>query len=379
MGCSRSPVDLFRVGTEQYQQGDYTAAATSFAKVTAKTAGTPQLHTLLGVCRLHQGKTEPAVRSFRDALKLDPTYLPARYNLALAQLELGQNDLAATELQQLCTRPGYPAGGNVHLAIAHNNRAVIAARQRDIKRAEQYLQLALAADPRLPAAARNLAALRLTSSTPPHAAPTLTVPTPTTTVAAVTPPTPAPPVTQTVIAPPPVPVPPPVIRRVPAAPRQLRSGNRYSAKNLFNEAVKLHQQGKLPNAIELYNRAITTDPTYAQAYYNRAIAYRDGRQVDLAFESYELALMADPAFQSARYNYAILLQNQGYITDALEQYERVLRETPTDASIHLTAAQLYVRNPATHLQARQHYEAYLKLSPNSAISRDIRTWLDQNP
>jgi tetratricopeptide (TPR) repeat protein len=380
-GCGRSPETQFRKGVEYYQQSDYAQAASCFEKALAKAPATAQAHTLLGVCRLHQGKPDAAIRCFREALKLDANYLAARYNLALAQLEQGQTDLAAAELRQLAALPGFPSEGHAHLATAYNNLAVTAARQRDVKRAELCLQLALAADPKSASATRNLAALKPSAVVPPR--PTLPVtPPPTATVAVVTAPKPlpaTPPVaTQVVTAPPSIPVSTPSNRRVAIAPRQLKAGSRYSSKNLFNEAVKLHQQGKLPNAIALYARAVAADPTYAQAYYNLAIAYRDNRQTDLAFDNYELALMADPTFQSARYNYAILLQNQGYIADALEQYEKILQESPNDAAVHLTAAQLYVRDAASRAKARQHYEAYLKLAPTSPLARDIRAWLDQN-
>jgi hypothetical protein len=39
---------------------------------------------------------------------------------------------------------------------------------------------------------------------------------------------------------------------------------------------------------------------------------------------------------------------------------------------------LYARNRATFANAREHYQIYLKLSPNSPLARDIRRWLDQN-
>jgi hypothetical protein len=44
----------------------------------------------------------------------------------------------------------------------------------------------------------------------------------------------------------------------------------------------------------------------------------------------------------------------------------------------LAVAALYARDRATSHKARQHYEAYLKLVPNSPVARDIRHWLDQN-
>jgi len=115
-----------------------------------------------------------------------------------------------------------------------------------------------------------------------------------------------------------------------------------------------------------------------QAYYNLAIAYSDARQPDRALENYELAIMASNQFTDAHYNYAILLQAQGYIDDALTQYEFLVRSNPNDALAQLGAATLYARDRTTLDKARQHYQTYLRLAPNSPPARDIRRWLDQN-
>jgi Tfp pilus assembly protein PilF len=58
--------------------------------------------------------------------------------------------------------------------------------------------------------------------------------------------------------------------------------------------------------------------------------------------------------------------------------ERVLADNPKDASAHLSVATIYAHDRATFAKARDHYLAFLQLSPNSAAARDIRRWLDQN-
>ena len=85
-----------------------------------------------------------------------------------------------------------------------------------------------------------------------------------------------------------------------------------------------------------------------------------------------------PLSSDARFNYAILLQQQGFIVDALAQYEKILELNPNEPAVRLTAATLYARDPATRAKARQHYDAYLRLVPNSPMARDIRDWLEKN-
>ena len=64
--------------------------------------------------------------------------------------------------------------------------------------------------------------------------------------------------------------------------------------------------------------------------------------------------------------------------DALAQYEKILEINPNEPSVRLTATKFYTRDPATRAKARQHYDAYLRLVPNSPMARDIRDWLDKN-
>jgi len=391
-GCSPSPDRSFQQGVACYQQGKYAQAAEHLERALGKAPPTAQALTLLGVCQLKLGKTTAASRSFNEALKLDPHYTPARYNLALLYLEHGQLESAANLLRQVVQQPGAPADASNYLAIACNNLGVIAARQRDFPRAEKYLREALTANPRCAEAAQNVAAVKTraappapparataTTATAATVAATNAAPKPPATVAA---PPPAPPATQTVpvaaSAPTRLSSPPGAKRRAALAPRSLSLGDRKQALVYFNEAFGLQQQGRLTGVVELYEKAIAADPSFAAAYYNLANACRDLRQVDRAFENYELALMADPKFTDARRNYAILLQQQGYIADALDQYEILLQENPDDATLHVVVAGLYAADRATLAKARRHYEAYLRLVPNAPHAAEIRRWLDEN-
>jgi tetratricopeptide (TPR) repeat protein len=166
--------------------------------------------------------------------------------------------------------------------------------------------------------------------------------------------------------------------RTPLTVKTLTPGNRTKALASFNDAVRAQQQGNVANAIAGYGKAIAADPAFAKAYYNLAIAYRNAGQPERAMENYELALMAEPSYADARFNYAILLQEQGYTDNAIAQYAKILQANPNDASAHLSIAGLYARDRATITKARDHYQTFLRLSPNSPLARDIRRWLDQN-
>ncbi|MCX7887614.1 MAG: tetratricopeptide repeat protein [Verrucomicrobiae bacterium] len=403
-GCGRSPKELMERGAVLYGQGRFAQAAECFEQALRKAPPTPQALTLLGVCRVRTGRAEDGLRCFEQALKLDPQYAAARFNLAVVYLEQGQLEAAASLLRQVVQQAAHPPEAKTYLALVCNNLGVAAARQRDFARGEKWLREAQMTDPALPEATRNLAALKSRmelskggSATAITAVVTRTsVPVKTNGVVTWAASTAA--ATQTAqgaaTAPEPQQVqarrtdvpavsgqPPasgPVSkRRAAIAPRQLPRGDRQKALVLFNEAVGLQQRGDLASAVQLYQKAVAADASFAAAYYNLAHAYRDLKDTERAFENYELALMADPNFDDARRNYAILLQQQGYIADAVEQYEMILQRHPEDAAIHVTVAGLYAADRATIHKARKHYEAYLKLVPNAPHAAEIRRWLEQ--
>jgi len=439
-GCSRSPQSEFDKGVAYFKEQKYTKAAGHFQNALAHGAATAQVHNFLGVCQLNDGKSDLAIQSFQEALKLDAAFTPARYNLALALLKRGDAKGAIAHLSQLAQTPTAPADVHSHLgqayaklsawpqarqafqktaeltpsAEAFNELGIVNTRLGDLKQARQNFEQTIKTDPHFAPAFLNLAVLEHRQLGQKQAAmqhyqnyldllpknqnrddvrqaiaqitQELTVVSkPPQPPKPVVPPVPV--VTQQVAqvtAPVPAPVPPkpvapPVIKhRTPIAPRQLTAGTRTKALGYFNEAVQQQQRGALTGAIASYGKAIAADPSYAQAYYNLAIACRSAEQPEKALENYELALMANPAFNDARFNYAILLQESGYTADAVAQYEKFLQINPKDATGNLALANLYAHERETQ-KARQHYETYLKLAPTSPAARDIRRWLEQNP
>jgi tetratricopeptide (TPR) repeat protein len=472
-GCGRKLTgdDHFAKGLAYYKDGKFDSAASQFEGALASMHTNALALNFLGVCRLQQGETEAGMQNLRDAVQLDPTYVPARYNLALAQLEQDHPDDAMTNLRQVVQSPAAPADSYYQLGLAYmqlsawdkaeealkrylqsnpksadtlNCLGIVAARRNDFAQAKHWFEQCTAADTRFATAYLNLASLEnhqlglkkealshyeayvdlLPNSHPredvrlamlqinqeltaaakqpvhPTEAPAkpeqprnspAQPPAPTAAVAPATPqpqpvaPKPAPSapvpvVTASPISSPPPPPPPPPVRKIrtPVGVKILKPGNRTKALVYFNGGVKYQEQNDTVNAIVAYARAIAIDPTFPKSYYNQAIAYRAIGQPDRALDNYELALVADPNYADARFNYAILLQEQGYLDDAVTQFERVLVDNPNDATSHFCLGRLYARNPATYDRARAHYQLFLKLSPNSLVSRDVRRWLDQN-
>ncbi len=411
--CSRSPSKNFETGLAYFKDDDFARAAVCFEQALKTGVPTAQAWNFLGASRLQSGDIEAAIAAFQEALKIDAGHAAARYNLAAAYLEAKQPAQAIPLLRQLAQAANCPPSVHRQLGSAYlqagewlkakqafeklsdtntaeiqNDLGVVEAHLCNAKQAKTYLETAARLDLQHATARQNLAILEqyylpklVTPTKPaePVAAPAKLPEPPALTAAPLqvlpvveTPKTAAP------LPQPPAPPKPVVKRRAPVTTAALKAGDRAAAKTFFNDGIAQQQQAKLPAAIAAYAKAVATDPTFAQAYYNLGIAYRDANQPDKALDNYELALATQPDFRDARFNYAILLQQQGFIVDALAQYEKILEINPNEPAVRLTAATLYARDPATRAKARQHYDAYLRLVPNSPMARDIRDWLEKN-
>ena len=88
--------------------------------------------------------------------------------------------------------------------------------------------------------------------------------------------------------------------------------------------VALRGQGKLQEAVNIFNKAIQLKPSYAMAHSNLGLALHDLGQLDAAVKSYERALMIDPDYPEAQNNLGLTLHKLGQLDAAVKSYEKAL-------------------------------------------------------
>jgi tetratricopeptide (TPR) repeat protein len=97
------------------------------------------------------------------------------------------------------------------------------------------------------------------------------------------------------------------------------SCNYKSAKTYFNEATKLEEQNKLPEAIKLLDKSIEKDSNYLPAYINRAVDKAMLGYYKEAIQDYDIVLRKDSkntlAFLNRGKNKHRLLNYRGAIDD----------------------------------------------------------------
>jgi Flp pilus assembly protein TadD len=132
------------------QNGDHAAAIAHYEAALAINSSSPLLLNNLGYSRFLANDLEQAARDFYAATQLDPSYKPARANLAMTYAQRGWYKVAVETLVEASDKPK-----------AYNDVGYIALMRNDLAEAEQLLNEAVRLSPVYYATAhQNLEALR---------------------------------------------------------------------------------------------------------------------------------------------------------------------------------------------------------------------------
>ena len=142
-----------------------------------------------------------------------------------------------------------------------------------------------------------------------------------------------------------------------------KNPNAFLAYN--NLGNKLALQGKTPDAIAQFRRAIEIKPDYAEAHYNLAIVLDRQGKPDEAIDNYQKALEINPDFAAAHNNLGTALLNQGRLEEASEHYHQALDKDPAFAEAHSNLGFLLTKQGGT-AEAIEEYRKAIELNPNCA-------------
>jgi len=100
-----------------------------------------------------------------------------------------------------------------------------------------------------------------------------------------------------------------------------------SQKNLYhvfvlNFGYVLHQQGKLTEAIKLYQQSLIVDPKFTDAYNSLGNAFRNQGQLKAAIECFKQAISIEPDFAYAHNNLGNALKEQNSDEAAIQSYDK---------------------------------------------------------
>jgi len=108
----------------------------------------------------------------------------------------------------------------------------------------------------------------------------------------------------------------------------------YYAEAHSNLGTELFQAGKIPEAIQQYQRALRINPDYAEAHKKLGVALVRLGRLPEAITQYEQTLRISPDDAEAHDNLGATLGQAGRVPEAIAQFEAALRIKPADSETH---------------------------------------------
>ena len=102
----------------------------------------------------------------------------------------------------------------------------------------------------------------------------------------------------------------------------------HEVKLWMEEGLKLAREGKYQTAMEKYDLALTSYPSYAEAWAWKAAAYAQMDRFKDALECADQAISADPRYEWGYFRKARTLESMGESLAAFAVYGRVLELNP---------------------------------------------------
>jgi tetratricopeptide (TPR) repeat protein len=96
-------------------------------------------------------------------------------------------------------------------------------------------------------------------------------------------------------------------------------------KVLIHKGMDKVKQGQYSEAVEIFDRVLSTNPKSNYAWNNRGVALFKAERPKEALESYDQSLKIDPENLDALRNKGFVLRSMGRMQEALECYELVIK------------------------------------------------------
>jgi tetratricopeptide (TPR) repeat protein len=135
-----------------------------------------------------------------------------------------------------------------------------------------------------------------------------------------------------------------------------------------NLGVILAHTGRLPEAIDHYQKALQLKPDSAEIHHDLGTAMIRAGRLPEAVDDFEQALRLEPAYAEAHYHLGSALAQLGRMDEAIAQFEQALQAKPAyaEAQNNLgSALAMLNRMP----EATEHFAAAVRLNPDSAQAR----------
>jgi import receptor subunit TOM70 len=147
---------------------------------------------------------------------------------------------------------------------------------------------------------------------------------------------------------------------------------------MIKQAGLVTETGNFDAALIVFQQAIATDESCADAYYHRAQLYLVSGQTEQAIQDYQKAVSLDPSNVYAQIQLAVAQYRLGQLASAIAAFRRMLREFPTSTAVRNYYAEVLI-DRQTWDEAEKILEEAERLDPENGLTYVNRAtmWLQR--
>jgi len=311
-----------------------------------------------------------AVKTYKQAIMLEPDFVPAHLGLAEAAIKIDEDDTALVSLKKAIKIAPENPDPLWSLAILYDEKLGLSGKAMDSYR---DFERRFPGDPRVVNARARLEA-SAPAPRPAASAPEAMVITSTPSVEAVAS-VPASSREHVIL--------PRAVLSAPTGPRRLKIKrslvrNTQAAVQAYNRGTLYQQREDWDRAIYFYTRALENDDTFVTAFFNLGAVYWAKGDYELAKDAYRRAIDLEPSAISARYNLALMHRELKERDGAIRELRKIIDTTPDYAQAYYVLGLLYAENPDQVDQAKKNYRKFLQLAPNDPVASVVRKWIREH-
>ncbi len=140
------------------------------------------------------------------------------------------------------------------------------------------------------------------------------------------------------------------------------SKNQSSYRAFYNLGNIKTDSGKIGEAIEYYQQALSINPAYSNAHNNLGIAFNKQGNIQMAIFHYKIAMTLNPTDAFPNFNLAIALDSLGRKEDAIFENKAAINKNPLYTAAYYNLANILERSGETN-EAKFYYEKTIQLEP----------------
>jgi protein O-GlcNAc transferase len=149
------------------------------------------------------------------------------------------------------------------------------------------------------------------------------------------------------------------------------------ARQWFEQALALHQNGQTAKALALYERVLQIQPEHFDALHLSGIIAVQSKNPAKAADLIARAIAVNPQHAAAHYNLGVALQALGQLGAAAASYSRAVALQPDHLSAHYNRANV-LHDLKQHQGALESYNAVIALKPDHVNAHNNRGAVLQN-